>query len=860
MEWLLFNHACRAFDDRSTLPSQRMLHIRFHSAESDAFQVFAVKIRGSGADGNLKEEPRTVGIHSGDVPSLLVTPNVPLEVQMLAKTGDGIFLHVKGGYVMELGEYDVVTAADTLLLVESRPGMVAVVQANSLSVQYVPVTPSAITKEEFVRPLMGDGCLFTVDKISKSREGQLGGSLLIVRLDVAVGTGDVFLPDGMSVMLEPKRDDNEKAFREAYYNHGLSMCKLVSSLFERHGARARCITLLQRLRAALLTYVMGPSDGLSMSYAILASLEAKMLRGVDIVREEELSRLAVTMCDEASFIGSLGSCLVRREKTAEAIPLLKAAFQQFLTCGYNPGVEMGRIRAYLGAAMAAEGDVAKGCANIIAANKQYPGDLEILCLLSRAYCAKGDFKESVRRALFGLTLDPSSNSISGTNLVHIALHVPGFVAILEDLLPVSRASSPLYRLVFDVVFGAGLHEIAGDMLTALGSIAFDAEVVYLQAGLLEEAGRHWQAVLNTNANLSQQIIVPLGITPSTMNTNRVLAPLTSMDPTPLEMLPKIKQIEARLSVPRQSLRVTDEDGNVSAVSSQSPSQLKLRLVRRGQPFNAPPFTAFICGALLIVVRCLFVVGCLDRVVELCARLNGLVSPDLALEHTMAREDVLMHRVIIQAMQHIPRYDTMLPHGVRYPLYMIGDSHVIPAAWQTLTFHEKEWIVVPGLIPRLAISDLITFVGVRRLFDSMINVLQFKSTVIFSLGDIDCKGPMMESVNDGVAASLDDAARNVAGIVLDMVARLIKQKQCTVYLQYPPPIEPALEGMTMTLWRAFDEVLGPTFENPDVAFYPLRLHAALESGKCTVDPKWTVLNSHFSPSYITLLAAELETFS
>eukprot|EP00658_Telonema_sp_P-2_P068291 TRINITY_DN57234_c0_g1_i1.p1 TRINITY_DN57234_c0_g1~~TRINITY_DN57234_c0_g1_i1.p1 ORF type:complete len:122 (+),score=27.28 TRINITY_DN57234_c0_g1_i1:42-407(+) len=63
----------------------------------------------------------------------------------------------------------------------------------------------------------------------------------------------------------------------------------------------------------------------------------------------------------------------------------------------------------------------------------------------------------------------------------------------------------------------------------LGSKAFDTEMLYQQACLLEESNRPWQVILKCHHSLNNQTVVPLGLQKvSCLNADSIVLPLRGM--------------------------------------------------------------------------------------------------------------------------------------------------------------------------------------------------------------------------------------------------------------------------------------------------------------------------------------------
>ncbi|CAE8627451.1 unnamed protein product, partial [Polarella glacialis] len=115
------------------------------------------------------------------------------------------------------------------------------------------------------------------------------------------------------------------------------------------------------------------------------------------------------------------------------------------------------------------------------------------------------------------------------------------------------------------------------------------------------------------------------------------------------------------------------------------------------------------------------------------------------------------------------------------VFVVGDSHVLPTAWQTVDLPVKgaegvrRHILVPSLVTGAKIFHLREESNfyTKAAFWERISALPTGAPLVLLLGEIDCREGILSSVQKGKYASIQDAL----GAVVELYLALLKQLPC-----------------------------------------------------------------------------------
>lgn len=301
--------------------------------------------------------------------------------------------------------------------------------------------------------------------------------------------------------------------------------------------------------------------------------------------------------------------------------------------------------------------------------------------------------------------------------------------------------------------------------------------------------------------------------------------------------------------------------------------------------TATPVEEGLVGLFCVLCRQLFIDGRLD-VLSLALShptpssdspmsvINALkeLAEEGLFSQSSVRNELAYLWLIVAAMQYVPLYDTIgRPDRISGPLYCLGDSHIVPLAWQPFPRPpstadasslnkptEGALLAVPLLVPGVKLwhlgggRDSAGAVPVRRVFEAFLSAIPDDSIVLLSLGEIDTREGVLQNVERGRYADAATCVRSLVGayrrLLLSAAARFRR-----VYVLYPPSVLPETRIICRLFWDALDEGLFLSVADAEPLLppnvWPLRLAYTLSPDGYRLDSRFTLDGTHLSPLHI-----------
>ena len=210
------------------------------------------------------------------------------------------------------------------------------------------------------------------------------------------------------------------------------------------------------------------------------------------------------------------------------------------------------------------------------------------------------------------------------------------------------------------------------------------------------------------------------------------------------------------------------------------------------------------------VKLLFCGGALGRAAALSAVASAWAAATPgghALHESPVRNEAAYGSCIhLLLTQHPPAVPPAQPE--EQPLFVLGDSHVLPCAWRTVTFRRKQRLLVPCLVTGIKAYHLrpSSCFYPKRQWERACVRLPSGSDVIVLVGEIDCREGILRAIEKGCAPNLPAAARDAAQTLVDALVRhlLTGRSRCGAVLVHP--VAPVLD-VTRPMVTAFNAALG-----------------------------------------------------
>lgn len=256
------------------------------------------------------------------------------------------------------------------------------------------------------------------------------------------------------------------------------------------------------------------------------------------------------------------------------------------------------------------------------------------------------------------------------------------------------------------------------------------------------------------------------------------------------------------------------------------------------------------GLLFTLVKILFVKGALNLVEALLPILEK-VHNGRGLHLTLLRNEAAFFSCISHTMK-VPFLP--LPHNPKF-IYFASDSHCISPAWRVIDYCGKPHV----LHPLLATGVKVWHIRKEGCFYpkfALLNALKEVpngSTVIFNIGEIDCREGLLAAVDN---CKYDTIVEAIVGVVETYIGFLKEQKEQRGFVTFVHPILPILKE-TRSVVIQFNKKLKAAVENCSGLHWLELMDVLLVKGGSEFHSSYKLDGTHVHPKYVSLLAKALE---
>ncbi|XP_070539318.1 uncharacterized protein [Ptychodera flava] len=254
---------------------------------------------------------------------------------------------------------------------------------------------------------------------------------------------------------------------------------------------------------------------------------------------------------------------------------------------------------------------------------------------------------------------------------------------------------------------------------------------------------------------------------------------------------------------------------------------------------------YVLALLFTVVKILFVKGSF-RILHGINRLLDPCYKDRDLHLTLIRNEAAYYATISQLMtiDMVP-----LPEDKKF-IYFASDSHCLTTAWRSIIYKGSPHIIHPLLATGCKIWHLRpegTFYPKENFFN-MMKIVPKRATVIFNMGEIDCREGIIFAVEKCKYDSADEGISKVVDIYLKVMKKLKSLYNLKVFVH---PVNPVLD-LTRSMVKKFNLALEKAVrEMPGLTWLDLADELLTKSGDA-LDPKYSLDETHLHPEYLHLL--------
>ncbi len=197
-----------------------------------------------------------------------------------------------------------------------------------------------------------------------------------------------------------------------------------------------------------------------------------------------------------------------------------------------------------------------------------------------------------------------------------------------------------------------------------------------------------------------------------------------------------------------------------------------------------------------------------------------------------------------------------------PIYLLGDSHVLPAAWRRVPLDGVQRLLVPALVTGVKAWHLrpgCRFYPAAQ-WAAVAARLPDGATVVAAVGEIDCREGLLASMARGRYDSMQAAAAATAALLVAELQRLARTRRFQIFVHPVPPVLDVTRPMVRLFNAALRDAVRATSapgSAPAARLRWLELEAPLlsdDGGKLL--PEYALDGTHLSPRYTELLAMAL----
>ncbi|XP_066914515.1 uncharacterized protein [Clytia hemisphaerica] len=184
-----------------------------------------------------------------------------------------------------------------------------------------------------------------------------------------------------------------------------------------------------------------------------------------------------------------------------------------------------------------------------------------------------------------------------------------------------------------------------------------------------------------------------------------------------------------------------------------------------------------------VIKILFVEGKVEIIPSLVKLMKPLFTMQNDLHKTLIRNEQAFFSCIDQLIESPVTFNTASPNK----LYVIGDSHVLPIAWQTVKIKEKDYMTKPILVTGLKIWHLRqeSQFYTKKCYDTSIQQMESGTPCLFILGEIDCREGVRKVVEKCLYDSVKESIEALVDIYVKTMSSVKKRNKSNVYV-HPVP--------------------------------------------------------------------------
>ncbi|WAQ99658.1 hypothetical protein MAR_024031, partial [Mya arenaria] len=262
---------------------------------------------------------------------------------------------------------------------------------------------------------------------------------------------------------------------------------------------------------------------------------------------------------------------------------------------------------------------------------------------------------------------------------------------------------------------------------------------------------------------------------------------------------------------------------------------------------------YFLAILFTTVKVMYVLGNLDLLKPLLNVLEPLYL-GRELHKTNIRNEAAYFNCINEGMKLFPFIPAVKKVPEEEYVYLLGDSHCIPAAWRQIQIQDRSTMIKPALSTGTKIWHLrqeSTFYP-KANFISAVDNIPYDSTVIVCFGEIDCREALLKCWEKARYDRIEDGMDTIITIYVRVLKELQAKRGWKILVH---PVMPVLD-VTRPIVMQFNRILATRLLAEPALYWLNFVNELLTEDGQALKPEFTFDGTHANPSYVQLLAESL----
>jgi len=258
------------------------------------------------------------------------------------------------------------------------------------------------------------------------------------------------------------------------------------------------------------------------------------------------------------------------------------------------------------------------------------------------------------------------------------------------------------------------------------------------------------------------------------------------------------------------------------------------------------------GLYFTIVKACYVNGHLNIVPLFVKLLDPLFKMTDDLHKTSIRNEQAYYSCISNIYATLPPTTASLTLP---KIYMIGDSHVLPAAWRTVKGNNgNQFCINPVLVTGLKIWHLRkeSQFYTKSSYQNSLKTIPQGATCIFTLGEIDCREGVEKAVQTCKYDSRDEAMKHLVDIYVKCLLDVKKTKKGKIFVH---PVSPVLKETFNSVSSFNQHLKNRILKTPKLMW--LEFVDDLVSENDVLKKEYEFDGTHLHPNYVALLERGLQ---